>query len=46
MIGQSTPSFVVGLLIIYVLSVGFGVLPTMGAFTPFWVDPLSGTSAS
>lgn len=40
MIGQSTPNFVVGLLIIYVLSAGFGVLPTMGAFTPFWEDPI------
>ena len=33
-------SFVVGLVIIYILSAGFGVLPTMGAFTPFWQDPL------
>jgi peptide/nickel transport system permease protein len=41
MIGQSTPSFVIGLLIIYVLSVHFGVLPTMGTFTPFYVDPLA-----
>lgn len=40
MIGQSTPSFVLGLLIIYILSAGFGVLPTMGEFTPIWVDPL------
>lgn len=40
MIGQSTPSFVLGLLIIYILSAGFGVLPTMGEFTPLWVDPL------
>ncbi|TPW33383.1 ABC transporter permease [Martelella alba] len=40
MIGQSTPSFVVALLMIYVLSVGFGVLPTMGAFTPIWENPL------
>ncbi|GLS29072.1 peptide/nickel transport system permease protein [Mesorhizobium albiziae] len=40
MIGQSTPSFVFGLLIIYVLSAGFGVLPTMGAFTPLWEDPI------
>src|SRR5690606_27905944 len=30
MIGQSTPNFVVGLLLIYVLSVYFGYLPTMG----------------
>ena len=41
MIGQSTPSFVFGLLIIYVLSAGFGVLPVMGAFTPIWQDPLA-----
>jgi peptide/nickel transport system permease protein len=41
MIGQSTPSFVIGLLIIYVLSVYFGVLPTMGTFTPLHLDPLA-----
>ncbi|WP_374833061.1 ABC transporter permease [Paenochrobactrum pullorum] len=41
MIGQSTPSFVLGLLVIYVLSAGFGVLPTMGEFVPIWVDPIS-----
>lgn len=41
MIGQSTPSFVLGLLIIYTLSAGFGVLPAMGAFVPLWQDPLS-----
>ena len=41
MIGQSTPSFVLGLLIIYVLSVGFGVLPVMGTFTPLFQDPLA-----
>ncbi len=40
MVGQSTPSFVLGLLIIYVLSAGFGVLPTMGEYIPLWVDPL------
>ncbi|MCR4264573.1 ABC transporter permease [Nitratireductor sp. ZSWI3] len=40
MIGQSTPNFVVGLLLIYILSVGFGVLPVMGAFTPLFQDPL------
>jgi len=39
MIGQSTPSFVLGLLFIYILSAGFGVLPTMGEFTPIWVNP-------
>jgi peptide/nickel transport system permease protein len=41
MIGQSTPSFVVGLLLIYFLSVGFGVLPAMGQFVPLWQDPLT-----
>jgi peptide/nickel transport system permease protein len=41
MLGQSTPNFVVGLLVIYVLSVYFGVLPTMGTFTPIYVDPLA-----
>jgi peptide/nickel transport system permease protein len=40
MVGQSTPNFVLGLLLIYALSAGFGVLPTMGAFTPLWRDPL------
>lgn len=41
MVGQSTPNFVFGLLIIYGLSTVFGVLPTMGAFTPLWEDPLA-----
>lgn len=41
MLGQSTPNFVVGLLIIYVLSVYFGMVPTMGTFTPLFVDPLA-----
>lgn len=40
MIGQSTPSFVLGLLVIYALSAGFGILPTMGEYVPIWVDPL------
>lgn len=40
MVGQSTPGFVVGLLLIFVLSVGFGILPTMGSFVPLTVDPL------
>lgn len=40
MIGQSMPNFVVALLAIYVLSVGFGVLPTMGRFIPLTQDPL------
>ncbi|HEV7346461.1 MAG TPA: ABC transporter permease [Devosia sp.] len=41
MLGQSTPGFVVGLLIIFVLSVYFGYIPAMGSFTPLWVDPLA-----
>jgi peptide/nickel transport system permease protein len=41
MLGQSTPSFVIGLVIIYVLSVYFGIVPTMGTFTPLTVDPLT-----
>jgi peptide/nickel transport system permease protein len=41
MLGQSTPNFVVGLVIIYVLSVYFGIVPTMGIFTPLIVDPLA-----
>lgn len=44
MIGQSTPNFVVGLVIIYILSAGFGILPTMGAFTPLLQDPLENLS--
>lgn len=40
MLGQSTPSFVLGLVTIYVLSVGFGALPPMGQFTPLFVDPI------
>lgn len=41
MLGQSTPSFVIGVLIIYVLSVLFGFVPAMGTFTPLFVDPLA-----
>lgn len=41
MIGQSTPSFVFGLLFIYLLSAGFGVLPAMGSFTPLARDPVA-----
>lgn len=41
MLGQSTPNFVLGVLIIYVLSVYFGVVPVMGTFTPLHVDPLA-----
>jgi peptide/nickel transport system permease protein len=41
MLGQSTPSFVLGLVMIYVLSVYFGVLPPMGTFTPIYLNPLA-----
>jgi peptide/nickel transport system permease protein len=44
MLGQSTPSFVFGLLIIYVASVYFGVIPALGTFTPLWVDPVANLS--
>jgi len=44
MLGQSTPNFVVGLLIIYFLSVGFGVLPTLGSAASLWQDPLANLS--
>ncbi len=41
MVGQSTPGFVIGLVALYVLSVGFGILPQMGEYTPIWEDPLT-----
>ena len=44
MLGQSTPGFVVGLLIIFVLSVYFGFIPPMGSFTALWVDPSANLS--
>ncbi len=44
MVGQSTPNFVLGLVIIYILSAGFGILPVMGVFTPIWQDPLTNLS--
>jgi peptide/nickel transport system permease protein len=40
MLGQSTPGFVLALLLIFALSVGFGVLPVMGDFIPLTRDPL------
>ncbi|WP_273689820.1 ABC transporter permease [Ketogulonicigenium vulgare] len=40
MIGQSTPNFVIGLVIIYILSAGFGILPVMGRPVRFLDDPL------
>ena len=39
MLGQSTPNFVLGLVLIFTLSVVFGVLPTMGEFVSFRADP-------
>lgn len=44
MTGQSTPNFVLGLLIIFVLSVYFGVVPSMGTFTPLLDDPVANIS--
>jgi peptide/nickel transport system permease protein len=41
MLGQSTPSFVLALLMIFILSVGFGTLPAMGDFVPLFADPLA-----
>jgi peptide/nickel transport system permease protein len=41
MLGQSTPSFVIGLVIIFVLSVYFGFVPAMGTFTSLFADPLT-----
>lgn len=38
MLGQSTPNFVLGLLIVFVLSVYFGTVPAMGVFTPITED--------
>jgi peptide/nickel transport system permease protein len=40
MLGQSTPNFVLGLLLIFILSVGFGELPAMGQFSPLMRDPM------
>jgi peptide/nickel transport system permease protein len=40
MLGQSTPNFVLGLLLIFILSVGFGVMPAMGQFSPLMRDPM------
>lgn len=39
MLGQSTPNFVVGLLAIYILSAGFGVLPSMGEYVGLFENP-------
>lgn len=40
MIGLAVPSFVLGAILIYVLSVGFGTLPNSGNYTDFIDDPL------
>lgn len=40
MVGQSTPNFVIALVMIYILSAGFGILPQMGDFVRFQQDPL------
>ena len=41
MLGQSTPNFLLGLVLIYVLSVGFGISPNIGLHVPFLEDPLA-----
>ena len=41
MLGQSTPNFLLGLVLIYVLSVGFGVVPITGQHAPFFDRPLA-----
>ena len=41
MLGQSTPNFLLGLVLIFVLSVGFGIAPTIGVHVPFFEDPLA-----
>ncbi len=40
MLGQSTPNFVVALVILFVLSVGFGIFPQVGTFIPIYRDPI------
>ncbi len=39
MLGQSTPSFVLALLLIFALSAGFGIMPAMGDLIPLTRDP-------
>lgn len=41
MLGQSTPNFLLGLVLIFVLSVGFGISPNIGVHVPFFQDPLA-----
>jgi peptide/nickel transport system permease protein len=43
-IGLSLPNFLIGTLIIYVLSVHFGVLPTSGNYVSFTANPLQNLS--
>lgn len=45
MLGQSTPNFVLGVVAIFVLSVGFGVLPPMGRIPPLAEDPWGNLAA-
>ncbi|GAB4524791.1 MAG: ABC transporter permease [Anaerolineae bacterium] len=40
MLGLSVPNFLLGTLIIYVLSVYFGILPNSGDYVDFFEDPL------
>jgi len=40
MIGLSVPNFLLGTLIIYILSIYFGILPTSGNYVEFFEDPL------
>ena len=44
LIGMSLPNFWMGTLIIFVLSVYFGILPNSGNYTELWVDPISNLS--
>jgi peptide/nickel transport system permease protein len=39
LVGLAMPNFIVGTLLIFVLSVYFRYLPNSGDFTPLWVDP-------
>lgn len=39
MLGLAVPNFLLGTLIIYVLSVYFKILPTSGNYVSFWEDP-------
>lgn len=41
MLGQSTPNFLLGLVLIFVLSVGFGISPNIGTHVPFFEDPMA-----